>query len=258
MKNSENSKSTVGRRDAIKGVAATGLVAATGAHRFVHSAENHTAGRDAILRENAEKGTRDWMLTKTRQLPGKINKILNNGRCQEIEGYCDANSLRPGETLKIMVSTNPESNFKLEIFRTGYYGGSGARLMKTFESLKAGTQPDPAIGENYVRECQWEPTLELEIAESWPSGVYLGKMTAARNGIQSYVIFIVRDDRPCDFLFQCSDLTWSAYNRWPMDYSIYTEHEDWTSIGVPSGTVSFDRPYGLFTRSGQPTEKFRR
>ena len=62
------------------------------------------------------------------------------------------------------------------------------------------------------------------------------------------MIFIVRDDRPCDFLFQCSDLTWSAYNRWPADYSIYTPHEKGhTSIGVPSGTVSFDRPYGLFT-----------
>ncbi|PAY17994.1 hypothetical protein CKO51_18485 [Rhodopirellula sp. SM50] len=62
---------------------------------------------------------------------------------------------------------------------------------------------DAARRENYVRECLWEPTLELEIPESWPSGVYLGKMTAARSGIQSYVIFIVRDDRPCDFLFQC-------------------------------------------------------
>ena len=247
MTSRDSDKPKVDRRDAIKGAAATGLVAAAGAHRLVHSAESRTAGRDAIQRENAQPGTRDWMLTKTRQLPGRINRILYNGRCREIEGYCSANSLRAGETLKVLVSTKPESNFKLEIFRTGYYGGAGARLMKTFESLKAGTQPDPAIGENYVRECQWEPTLELQISESWPSGVYLGKMTAARSGIQSYVIFIVRDDRPCDFLFQCSDLTWSAYNRWPIDYSIYTEHQDWTTTGVPSGTVSFDRPYGLLT-----------
>ena len=134
MTDKQESKGTVGRREAIKGAAATGLVAATGAHRFVHSAENHTAGRDAIQRENAERGTRDWMLTKTRNVPGKINKHLTNGRCKEIEGYCSANSVRAGETLKIMVSANPESNFKLEIFRTGYYGGSGARL---------NSQPDP-------------------------------------------------------------------------------------------------------------------
>jgi hypothetical protein len=231
----------------IKGAATAGLIAATGTHSFVYADKTKAPRSDLIQRENAKKGTRDWLLTKTRTVPGKINKILDNGRCQEIEGYCSANSVRAGETLKIMVSANPASDFKLEIFRTGYYGGSGARLMKTFESLKASTQPDPPVGENYVRDCQWEPTVELKIPENWPSGVYLGKMTADRSGIQSYVIFIVRDDRPCDFLFQCSDLTWSAYNRWPMDYSIYTEHQDWKSIGAPSGTVSFDRPYGLFT-----------
>jgi hypothetical protein len=40
------------------------------------------------------------------------------------------------------------------------------------------------------------------------SGVYLGKLTAQRDGVQSYIIFIVRDDRKADFLFQCSDTTW--------------------------------------------------
>jgi hypothetical protein len=103
------------------------------------------------------------------------------------------------------------------------------------------------VGENYVRECQWHPAVEFEIPEDWLSGVYLGKLTAETSGIQSYVIFIVRDDRPCDLLFQCSDLTWSAYNRWPADYSIYTKHERFSSTGAPSGTVSFDRPYALFT-----------
>jgi hypothetical protein len=247
MKNSENSKSTVGRRDAIKGVAATGLVAATGSHRFVHSAENHTAGRDAIRRENAEKGTRDWMLTKTRQLPGKINRILDNGRCPWIEGYCSANSVRAGEKLRVMVSTNPVSDFKLEIFRTGYYNGDGARLMKRFDSLKGKTQPDPPVGENYLRECNWDPSVEFEIPKNWLSGVYLGKLTAEKENVQSYIIFIVRDDRPCDLLFQCSDNTWSAYNRWPADFSIYTNHPGFSTTGSPSGSVSFDRPYGLFT-----------
>ena len=241
-----NPESNLGRRDVIKG-AASGLIAATGISPFVSAGGEKPARTDLVREENAKPGSNDWRLTKTRTVPGKINRILFNGRCREIEGYCSANSVRAGDTLKIMVSANPASDFKLEIFRTGYYGGAGARLMKTLESLKASTQPDPEVGENYVRECQWEPTVELEIPENWPSGVYLGKMTANRNGIQSYVVFIVRDDRPCDFLFQCSDLTWSAYNRWPMDYSIYTEHQDWKSIGVPSGTVSFDRPYGLFT-----------
>ena len=247
MNKNPESTGPVGRRSIIKGAASASLIAATNAPRILQASEARSAQPELVRTENSKPGTRDWMLTKTRTVPGKINKILYNGRCQQIEGYCNTNSIRAGETLKIMVSANPASDFKLEIFRTGYYGGKGARLMKTIDSLHAFMQPDPSVGENYARECQWEPTLELEIPTHWPSGVYLGKMTAEKNGIQSYVIFIIRDDRACDFLFQCSDLTWSAYNRWPMDYSIYTDHEDWTTIGVPSGTVSFNRPYGLFT-----------
>ncbi|MDA9859214.1 twin-arginine translocation signal domain-containing protein, partial [Rubripirellula sp.] len=137
MSSKEEKKGTVGRRAVIKGAAATGLAAAAGTHRFASSAERHTAGRDMIQRENTKPGTRDWLLTKTRTLPGKINKILNNGRCREIEGYCSANSVRAGDTLKVMVSTNPESTFKLEIFRTGYYGGTGARLVKTYPEIQS-------------------------------------------------------------------------------------------------------------------------
>ena len=65
-------------------------------------------------------------------------------------------------------------------------------------------------------------------SRDWPSGVYVGKLTAERDGLQSYVIFIVRDDRACDFLFQCADTTWSAYNRWPDQYVLYDDgHKEW-------------------------------
>ena len=246
---SNENKRNVNRRDLLKGAAVAGLGIATGAYGAPKNPgkPSKSPKSDLVRRENAKPGTRDWLLTKTRTVPGKINNILLNGRSQVIEGYCSANSVRAGEKLQVMVSANPESAFKLEIFRTGYYNGNGARLMKRFDSLKGITQPDPPVGENYVRECQWEPSVEFEIPKDWLSGVYLGKLTAEKTGIQSYVIFIVRDDRPCDLLFQCSDLTWSAYNRWPADYSIYTKHKGYSSTGVPSGTVSFDRPYALFT-----------
>ena len=103
-----------------------------------------------------------------------------------------------GDTLKIMVSTNPVSEFSLEIFRTGYYGGTGGRSMKKFDSIQGKIQADPPIGENRLRECKWEPSVEFKIPDDWLSGVYLGKLTAEKENLQSYVIFIVRDARPCD------------------------------------------------------------
>jgi hypothetical protein len=72
--------------------------------------------------------------------------------------------------------------------------------------------------------------------------VYLGRLTTLGEGPywQSYVIFIVRDQRPADILFQCSDNTWQAYNRWPSHYSVYTHPK---GVQGPWADVSFDRPY---------------
>jgi hypothetical protein len=96
-----------------------------------------------------------------------------------------------------------------------------------------------------VRDCAWEPGAELKIPADWPSGVYLGKLTEQREKLQSYVIFIVRDDRRADFLFQCSDTTWQAYNRWPSQFALYDDgKETWYWGGDVQ--VSFNRPYGKY------------
>ena len=245
------------RRDLIKGVAATSLGLAAGTfgapQLYGNSNVSKSKRRNRIQLENAERGTRDWMLTKT-----DINDIepVALWRSPRIEGYCSETSVSAGDTIKIMVSTNPVSVFSLEIFRTGYYGGTGGRFMKRFDSLPGKTQPDPPIGENRLRECKWEPSVEFEIPDDWLSGVYLGKLTAKEEGVQSYVIFIVRDDRPCDLLFQCSDMTWQAYNSWPTNewslyhndengYTGYKKRKKW-STGPDTGWVSFDRPYAQF------------
>jgi len=85
------------RREVIKGAAAAGLIAAAGTHTLVNAAVSTAASSDLIKRENTKPGTRDWLLTKTRTVPGKINKILDNGRSEALEGYCSANSVRAGE-----------------------------------------------------------------------------------------------------------------------------------------------------------------
>lgn len=194
---------------------------------------------DRVRRENARPGTTDWMLSNTRVDPA------TKYRCPWIEGYCSRTSLRAGETLRIFVSTNPASPFTLDLYRMGYYGGAGGRHVRSIGPLPGSPQPDPPVGVERVRECAWAPAAEIRIPPDWPSGVYLGKLTAEREGLQSYVIFIVRDDRPCDFLFQCSDTTWSAYNRWPDQWSLYDDgNKPW--YWGPDVRVSWDRPYGKY------------
>ncbi|MGB0582385.1 MAG: N,N-dimethylformamidase beta subunit family domain-containing protein [Limisphaerales bacterium] len=246
------------RRDVIKGTAAAGLALTVGMEgAFAAQSPSTDSGQAAdnpVRKENAKPGTRDWLLTK---VDITMNEPMELWRSPRIEGYCSATSVSAGDTLKIMVSTKPVSEFSLEIYRTGYYGGAGGRFMKRFDSLKGKTQPVPPVGKRRLRECRWEPSVEIEIPKDWLSGVYLGKLAAKKGGVQSYVIFIVRDKRPCELLFQCSDMTWLAYNPWPTnEYSLYhndanghtgyRKRKKWSTNADDTGWVSFDRPYSQF------------
>jgi hypothetical protein len=202
-------------------------------------ASEERKARNLVSDENSKPGSTDWQLTRVR-----ADRV--GFRTPWIEGYCSKQSVEPGESIDIMVSTDPVRRFGIEIFRTGYYGGRGARLMTTLGPFDGKVQPTPAPGAKNLHECLWQPATQLTIPSDWPSGVYLGRLTTLVDENtepywQSYVVFIVRDERPADILFQCSDNTWQAYNRWPNNYSVYTHPKGGQG---PWADVSFDRPYG--------------
>ena len=207
---------------------------------FGASSELFAAEHNPIQAENAKPGADDWQLTRVRL------DSRDGTRSPWIEGYCSKQSVAAGETIDIFVSTNPPVKFNIEIFRTGYYGGKGARLMKQIGPLEGIAQPTPEPGERNLHECRWQASTQLAIPADWLSGVYLGRLTTLPESPdepywQSYVIFIVGDDRPADILFQCSDNTWQAYNKWPTNFSLYTHPKGGQG---PWADVSFDRPYG--------------
>ena len=227
------------RREVLKGGLAAPLALATSA--VTASAKTESP----IQQENKHPGTTDWQLTRVRINAGRYRTTL-------IEGYCSHQSIAAGETLSIFVSTAPIRRFTIDIYRMGYYGGAGGRHMTTLGPLEGTTQPVPELGPlpGRLRECEWSPSVEFKIPEDWVSGVYLGKLTTVPESAsdpywQSYVIFIVRDRRPAAMLFQCSDNTWQAYNRWPENESLYT-HPD--GAHAPGVAVSFDRPYGKYVQ----------
>ena len=147
-----------------------------------------------IVEENRKPGATDWQLTRARVDSGGF-------RSPWIEGYCSKQSVKAGEMIDIMVSTNPPVRFEIEVFRMGYYGGKGARLMTALGPFDGVTQPDPEKGEKDLHECRWTASASLTIPEDWLSGVYLGRLTTLPGSEelpywQSYVIFIVTADRP--------------------------------------------------------------
>ena len=202
--------------------------------------------RGVIARENAKPGTTDWIITKVYR---HENEPYVEGwhRRKEIEGFVSHTSIKAGETLKVYVSTDPADKYNLDIFRMGYYGGKGGRLVKSFVNLKGSPQPTPEEGVKSLMECRWAEALSFRIPADWVSGVYLGKLSTQKTEGQAYIVFIVRDDRRADILFQCSDLTWLAYNRWPQWHSFYdSKTSQWAARAPENYNVGFDRPYALY------------
>ena len=125
-------RNELGRRDLLKRAAVasfSGVVSSlsVGRAQAQQSTKAHQgmAKSRVIPRENAMAGALDWQLTRVR-----LDK-QRGFRSPWIEGYCSRQSVAAGESIDIMVSTKPAERFMIEIFRTGYYGGRGARLMTT-------------------------------------------------------------------------------------------------------------------------------
>jgi len=206
---------------------------------------------NAIIRENAKPGSTEWILTN---VPRHEDEKYDQGwhRRTEIEGYVSHLSIKAKDTLRIYVSTEPAADYMIDIYRMGYYGGKGARLMKTFypqKGLAKGiTQLTPVDGQYHIANCSWKESAKLAIPEDWLSGVYIGKLSVWRHKpADAYFIFVVTDDRKADFVFQVSDFTWASYNRWPQWRSMYdSPNNPWGSRRAETYAAGFDRPYALF------------
>ena len=93
-----------------------------------------------IQRENENPGTLEWHLTQTRVDP------TTKYRCPWIEGYVSQPSVRSRDTLSFHVSTNPPAPFQIRIFRMGYYGGLGGRLLPALGPFQGTTHSGNASG----------------------------------------------------------------------------------------------------------------
>lgn len=203
------------------------MIAAAVAAALV-SAKSYAASPIAL--ENARPGQGDWILTDPAD--------------HEVEGYASATSIQRGEPLRLYINSIDPS-VTVDVYRMGWYGGTGARLVQGGITLPGIKQPmptpDPVTG---LIECDWQPSYTLttrtDDQREWLSGVYLAKLTGKPSGKQSYIIFVVReDDRPSDFLFQSSVTTFQAYNNWggKSTYPSNSLEERWAR------KVSFNRPY---------------
>ena len=198
---------------------------------FISLAATSLLAQNRIQVENSQPGTAGWQLS-------------NPAVDREIEGYASLTSVNIGNPISLFVSTS-DSTFNVDFFRTGWYGGIGARRLKTVTNLPGQLQatpaPNPVTG---LVECDWQISYTFFVPSDWTSGIFLARLTGNQSGKQSYIMFVVRDDlRSSKILFESSVTTFQAYNFWPggaTGKSLY----NWAP-GGRSVNVSFNRPYIL-------------
>jgi hypothetical protein len=170
-----------------------------------------------------------------------------------IEGWASAVSVLPGQQVQLHVSTNDGDRYRVELYRLGWYGSLGARLIACSPDCggeKAGQHYGAEILNGLIR-ANWPVTDTLTIPATAVSGYYYALLRVTSGGddadARGYVPFVVREapTRHSQILVQVPVNTWQAYNPWG-GKSLYPFNS--TDL-APAVRVSFDRPLA-FTAQG--------
>ena len=189
---------------------------------------------NAIVVENANSGTVAWFGPAATP--------------HAIEGYTSEVSAAPGDLVHFHVSTAPAARYRIDIFRVGWYGGAGGRLMDCLPSCHGvatgARQPLPTPNADLAVpvRANWPETESVRVPTTWTSGYYeawFELLSGSESGRGSATFFIVRapPGRHARILVQVPVNTWQAYNEWG-GRSLYAQ--DGQSAGY---RVSFDRPF---------------
>jgi hypothetical protein len=135
-----------------------------------------------------------------------------------IQGFATDISVDAGQRIDFKIDTDAAA-YDIEIYRTGWYQGKGARKIDdVVPSAMLPQAQDECLSDvtTELYDCgTWDVSASWDVPADAVSGVYLARLERADTGGASHIIFIVRrDGNTSDVLFQTSDPTWQAYNSY--------------------------------------------
>jgi YD repeat-containing protein len=198
------------------------------------------------------------------------NPVVNENNCmgagsqgwrignysEDIAGYTTKTSFAKGENVQLKIARNapilPQTHVDISVYRTGYYGGEGARLIPgagaTNVAVNNNFTCNPANATTGELSCaNWGVTFTIPGSALPASGVYVAKLRTTDTNVENRVVFVVRDDGrvpEARVLLVLPTTTYLAYNTWG-GKSLYFDKNGGanTVSGTPRAVkVSFDRP----------------
>jgi hypothetical protein len=153
------------------------------------------------------------------QLPGTPESQwdLAGSGSTTLQGFTTDISVNHGSTVYFKIQSGT-ANWRIDVYRLGYYQGNGARLITTINMTHAQMQPTPVTNSTTgeVDAGNWAVTASWTVPSNAVSGVYIAHLVDQTNtSNENHIPFIVRaDESTSNILFQTSDTTWHAYNGW--------------------------------------------
>jgi hypothetical protein len=176
-----------------------------------------------------------------------------------LAGYVSRSSINRGGSLNFYIQSPQKTpGFTIDIYRLGYYGGMGGRLVQHIGGLTSAAQPpcrweQGGTANGYFSCNNWHRSYALNVPSDWTSGVYVaairslqkpgGDSSTATQAYAHDVVFVVRDDaRHAAFLYQQAVATEQAYNSYVYGPGLY-DVQTITGNVVPVAKATFERPF---------------
>jgi len=229
-------------------VAACALTArAPAASASSAAAQDSSSCANPVACENQQQGTPQstWDVT--------------SGASATIEGFADPFSVNIGQSINFKIKS-PASSYAIDIYRMGYYGGDGARLVTSITPDIAVSQSQPICGTGTgtdtdtvtgLVDCgNWSVSATWNVPATAVSGVYFARIyrTDGTSGANQIPFVVTDNSSHSDIVFMTSDESWQAYNDWG-GYSLYAGHatgSPWCCSWLDPGRavqVSYNRPF---------------
>jgi PKD repeat protein len=220
----------------------THTYAATGDYHVVLTVTDTAGNVDTVI-SDVVAGTKIALENMLPGNPASEWDLTTLGGSSTIQGFATDISVNVGGTIRFKVNTNA-TNYRIDIYRLGYYQGNGARKITTVLPSVAlpQSQPPPLTDATVgLLDCgNWSESASWAVPADAVSGLYIGKLVRPDTGAASHIYFVVRDDAgQSDILFQTSDTTWQAYNA----FGGRNLYDFFGSSQPRAHKVSYNRPF---------------